>query len=175
MSVVAQLRFVLERLGVYLQDGTLSQGANPYYMGVPGNYEMDLLSALFAVDAGELNSLTPLRTRHNFEWPMLSCSVLEDRAQEVVSDLELAEKKPINRWEMLKVRGIGNQKFKNYGEDFLKVINEFSEDDMESIRIENKIDNENLSFERISSLKKDLGLNISEERLKEVIIKNLFM
>ena len=97
----------------------------------------------------------------------------EDVAPYIIfSDLtlmELAEKKPINRWEMLKVRGIGNQKFKNYGEDFLKVINEFSEDDMESIRIENKIDNENLSFERISSL------NLSEERLKEVIIKNLFM
>ena len=103
----------------------------------------------------------------------------EDVAPYIVfSDLtlmELAEKKPINRWEMLKVRGIGNQKFKNFGEDFLRLINEFSDDDIENIRIENKIDSENLSFERVSSLKKDLGLNISEERLKEIIIKNLFM
>ena len=39
----------------------------------------------------------------------------------IFSDLtliELAEKKPKNRWEMLKIRGIGNQKFKNYGKDF---------------------------------------------------------
>ncbi|MGL4534029.1 MAG: DNA helicase RecQ [Fusobacteriaceae bacterium] len=41
--------------------------------------------------------------------------------------LELAEKKPLNRWEMLKIRGIGNQKFKNYGEDFLNLINENTE------------------------------------------------
>ena len=48
----------------------------------------------------------------------------------VFSDLtlmELAEKKPKNRWDMLKIRGIGNQKFKNYGEEFLKVINKFSD------------------------------------------------
>ncbi|WP_407537432.1 DNA helicase RecQ [Cetobacterium somerae] len=40
----------------------------------------------------------------------------------IFSDLtlmEMAEKKPQNRWEMLKIRGIGNQKFKNYG-DFFK-------------------------------------------------------
>ncbi len=30
---------------------------------------------------------------------------------------EMAEKKPKNRWEMLKIKGVGNQKFKNYGED----------------------------------------------------------
>lgn len=103
----------------------------------------------------------------------------EDVAPYIIfSDLtlmELAERKPVNRWEMLKVRGIGNQKFKNYGEDFLRIINEFSEDDMENIRIDNRIDSENLSFERIASLKRELGLNISEGRLKEIIIKNLFM
>lgn len=103
----------------------------------------------------------------------------EDVAPYIIfSDLtlmELAERKPANRWEMLKVRGIGNQKFKNYGEDFLRIINEFSEDDMENIRIDNRIDSENLSFERIASLKRELGVNISEGRLKEIIIKNLFM
>lgn len=92
-----------------------------------------------------------------------------------VTLMELAEKKPSNRWEMLKVRGIGNQKFKNYGEDFLRVINEFSEEDLTNIRMESKIDDENLSFERISALKADLKLNISEGKLKELLIKNLFM
>lgn len=102
----------------------------------------------------------------------------EDVAPYIIfSDLtlmELAEKKPINRWEMLKVRGIGNQKFKNFGEEFLRIINEFSDDDMENIRIDNKIDNENLTFDRIKALKTELKLNISEEKLKEIIIKNLF-
>ncbi len=41
--------------------------------------------------------------------------------------LELSEKKPSTRWEMLKIRGVGNQKFNNYGEDFLKIINENTE------------------------------------------------
>ena len=57
----------------------------------------------------------------------------------IFSDLtlmEMAEKKPKNRWEMLKIRGIGNQKFKNYGEKFLQVINSFTDDDMELLKIE---------------------------------------
>lgn len=36
--------------------------------------------------------------------------------------IEMAEKKPLNRWEMLKIKGIGNQKFNNYGEKFLELI-----------------------------------------------------
>ncbi|MDO4690621.1 MAG: DNA helicase RecQ [Fusobacterium sp.] len=46
----------------------------------------------------------------------------------VFSDLtliEMAEKKPLNRWEMLKIKGVGNQKFNHYGEDFLKLIQSF--------------------------------------------------
>lgn len=43
----------------------------------------------------------------------------------IFSDLtliEMAEKVPKTRWEMLKIKGVGNQKFKNYGEKFLKII-----------------------------------------------------
>jgi len=39
--------------------------------------------------------------------------------------IEMAEKKPKNRWEMLKIKGIGNQKFKSYGERFLERINNY--------------------------------------------------
>ena len=39
--------------------------------------------------------------------------------------IEMAEKKPRNRWDMLKIKGIGNQKFKSYGEKFLKRINNY--------------------------------------------------
>ncbi|WP_022819362.1 DNA helicase RecQ [Fusobacterium russii] len=40
--------------------------------------------------------------------------------------IEMAEKRPLNRWEMLKIKGVGNQKFSNYGEKFLKLIQSFS-------------------------------------------------
>lgn len=39
--------------------------------------------------------------------------------------VEMAEKKPKNRFEMLKIQGIGNQKFLNYGMTFLDKINEY--------------------------------------------------
>ena len=95
----------------------------------------------------------------------------------IFSDLtliELAEKKPKNRWEMLKIRGIGNQKFKNYGERFLKVINSFSDDDMEILKVENFIDENYLSEEKLLNLKKSLGTDIDIIKLKEILIKNLF-
>ena len=39
--------------------------------------------------------------------------------------IEMAEKKPKNRWDMLKIKGIGNQKFKSYGARFLERINNY--------------------------------------------------
>ena len=39
--------------------------------------------------------------------------------------IEMAEKKPRTRWDMLKIKGIGNQKFKSYGERFLERINNY--------------------------------------------------
>ncbi len=88
--------------------------------------------------------------------------------------LELAEKKPKSRWDMLKIKGIGNQKFKNYGEVFLKVINEFSEEDLEILKIENFVDEKYLEDSKIEKLKKELNLNLDVEQLKEILIKNLF-
>lgn len=96
----------------------------------------------------------------------------------IFSDLtlmEMAEKKPKNRWEMLKIRGIGNQKFKNYGEKFLQVINSFTDDDMELLKIENIIDEQYLSEEKLNNLKENLNLNIDTYKLKEILIKNLFL
>ncbi|MGL5049751.1 MAG: DNA helicase RecQ [Fusobacteriaceae bacterium] len=75
--------------------------------------------------------------------------------------LELAEKKPLNRWEMLKIRGIGNQKFKNYGEDFLNLINENTE-----YRF-------NYEREKLEILKRDLKIEMDirdiDKILKEVL------
>ena len=95
----------------------------------------------------------------------------------IFSDLtliEMAEKKPTNRWEMLKIRGIGNQKFKNYGERFLKIINSFSDDEMKILKVENFIDENYLNEDKLLNLKKSLNLNIDIYKLKEILIKNLF-
>lgn len=96
----------------------------------------------------------------------------------VFSDLtlmELAEKKPKNRWDMLKIRGIGNQKFKNYGEEFIKVIGKFSSESSYDIdysdddKVEKYLENY-----KIESLKQQLNLNINNEKLKDILLKTLF-
>lgn len=95
----------------------------------------------------------------------------------IFSDLtliELAEKKPSNRWEMLKIRGVGNQKFKNYGESFLKAIHPLDSIQFENLNFENTIDEQYLTFEKIESLRQTLNLNIDAKELKDIIIKTLF-
>ncbi|MGL4997777.1 MAG: DNA helicase RecQ [Cetobacterium sp.] len=96
----------------------------------------------------------------------------------IFSDLtliELAETKPKNRWEMLKVRGIGNQKFKNYGDLFLKTINELSPQEVDMLDIDNLIDEKYLKDEKLLHLKKALNINITTNELKEILIKTLFI
>lgn len=95
----------------------------------------------------------------------------------IFSDLtliEMAEKKPCNRWEMLKIRGVGNQKFKNYGQIFLKTINSFSPEEVEILNVENIIEEKYLEDRRIENLKKKLNIQIDNEILKELLIKTLF-
>lgn len=89
--------------------------------------------------------------------------------------VEMYEKKPKNRWEMLKIRGVGNQKFKNYGNEFLRVINSFSEEDMQVLKVENIIDEKYLSEDKLESLRKDLGINLNIYQLKDILIRNLFL
>ncbi|MGL5089027.1 MAG: DNA helicase RecQ [Cetobacterium sp.] len=96
----------------------------------------------------------------------------------IFSDLtliELAETKPKNRWEMLKVRGIGNQKFKNYGDLFLKTINELSPQEINMLDIDNLIDEKYLGEEKLLHLKKSLNINITTNELKEILVKTLFI
>ncbi|MFK4785248.1 DNA helicase RecQ [Fusobacterium sp. MFO224] len=88
--------------------------------------------------------------------------------------MEMAEKKPKNRWEMLKIKGVGNQKFKNYGDIFLKAINSFSNEELEILKIENFIDEKYLSDTKLKNLKKNLNVNLDINSLKEILIKNLF-
>lgn len=79
-----------------------------------------------------------------------------------VTLIEMAELKPRTRWEMLKIRGVGNQKFKNYGEMFLNFINSYLGDNIESYRL----------FDdtlKIETLKDRLKLNIQSEDLKRIL------
>ncbi|MGL4788506.1 MAG: DNA helicase RecQ [Cetobacterium sp.] len=95
----------------------------------------------------------------------------------IFSDLtlmELAEKKPRNRWEMLKVRGIGNQKFKNYGNLFLKTINQLSPQEIDMLHVDNIIDEKYLGENQLLNLKSSLNINITTDELKEILIKTLF-
>ena len=95
----------------------------------------------------------------------------------IFSDLtlmEMAEKKPQNRWEMLKIRGIGNQKFKNYGDLFLKTINKLSPQEVNMLYVDNIIDEKYLGDKQLTELKKALNIKITTNELKEILIKTLF-
>ncbi|MGL5000972.1 MAG: DNA helicase RecQ [Cetobacterium sp.] len=96
----------------------------------------------------------------------------------IFSDLtliELAETKPKNRWEMLKVRGIGNQKFKNYGDLFLKTINKLSPEEINVLDFDNIIDEKYLDEKKLLRLKTYLNIDITTNELKEILIKSLFI
>lgn len=95
----------------------------------------------------------------------------------IFSDLtlmEMAEKKPQNRWEMLKIRGIGNQKFKNYGDLFLKTINKLSPQEIDMLYVDSIIDEKYLGNKQLTELKKALNTEITTDELKEILIKTLF-
>lgn len=95
----------------------------------------------------------------------------------IFSDLtlmEMAEKKPQNRWEMLKIRGIGNQKFKNYGDLFLKTINKLSPQEIDMLYVDNIIDEKYLGNKQLIELKKALNTEITTDELKDILIKTLF-
>ena len=75
---------------------------------------------------------------------------------------------------MLKIRGVGNQKFKNYGEEFLKVINRYSDEDIARLEKEDT-KYEWLEDERVEKLKKRLGINIDSEKLKDILYETLII
>lgn len=83
----------------------------------------------------------------------------------IFSDLtliELAEKCPETRWDMLKIRGIGNQKFKNYGDRVLKLINE------------NVTVSYNYDREKLEELRQELNINGSILEIDRAIKRILF-
>jgi len=91
-----------------------------------------------------------------------------------VTLIELAERKPRNRWEMLKIQGVGNQKFENYGEVFLKLIEKYREDEGGNLEKEIFAQDELLTEEKLNSLKVELGIKIANRELKRVLLKHLF-
>lgn len=88
--------------------------------------------------------------------------------------LEMAEYKPKNRWDMLKIPGVGNQKFKSYGDKFLKIINSYSDEELKELQEESE--NYNLlSDEKILRLRDKLGIKMDLDKLREVIYEILFI
>ena len=83
-----------------------------------------------------------------------------------VTLLEMAEFKPKNRWEMLKIRGVGNQKFKNYGEKFLKLILEYTG---ENIKEDSENDYDLFEKGKTEVLKKILKIDIETEKLQNIL------
>ncbi|MGB6128156.1 MAG: DNA helicase RecQ [Psychrilyobacter sp.] len=95
-----------------------------------------------------------------------------------VTLMELADKKPTNRWEMLKIKGIGNQKFENYGQHFLDVL--ITEVGIESLKNNDsqetpKADKKYLvEIEKVKYLKESLNLDVDVEELAQAISEIFF-
>ena len=81
--------------------------------------------------------------------------------------IEMAEKRPKNRWEMLQIRGVGNQKFKSYGAELLKAINSYKSGN------EKNIFRFSLSEEKLSELSEKLNLDMPLSNLKEILCETL--
>lgn len=91
IDAVAQLRFILERMGVYLEDFAQTQGMNPYFMSVPGNAAMDLLMALIGMAPQEFMALDPRFTEFASHWPRFDCKKLKRKAKADQDALVLAD------------------------------------------------------------------------------------
>ena len=96
-----------------------------------------------------------------------------------VTLMELADKKPTNRWEMLKIKGIGNQKFENYGQHFLDIL--ITEAGIENLKnngtsVENKKESKEdiLYLEKVRKLKENLDLDVDLEELAQAIKEMFF-
>ncbi|MCK5780209.1 MAG: DNA helicase RecQ [Psychrilyobacter sp.] len=91
-----------------------------------------------------------------------------------VTLMELADKKPINRWEMLKIKGIGNQKFDNYGKEFLELL--ILEAGKKKRNKKEKVvsNEESLFLDKIKIFKDNLGIDVELEVLSQAI-KEIFM
>ncbi|MCS5421907.1 MULTISPECIES: DNA helicase RecQ [Psychrilyobacter] len=95
-----------------------------------------------------------------------------------VTLMELADKKPTNRWEMLKIKGIGNQKFENYGQGFLDVL--ITEAGIENLKNNGsqeaqKADKKYLvEIEKVKHLKESLNLDVDVEELAQAISEIFF-
>jgi len=95
-----------------------------------------------------------------------------------VTLMELADKKPTNRWEMLKIKGIGNQKFENYGQYFLDVL--ITEVGIESLKNNDSQETPKaekkylVEIEKVKYLKESLNLDVDVEELAQAISEIFF-
>lgn len=76
-----------------------------------------------------------------------------------VTLVEMAELKPKTRWEMLKIHGVGNQKYKNYGERFLEILNGEKKKDFGIFS----------DIEKVKEVKEILNLDIESKKLQKIL------
>lgn len=80
VAVVSQLRLVMEGLGIFLQEDTLSSGENPYFMQVPSNFGAEALLGLFELDPQRMNEADPKFGKLSYHWASFSCQKLADKS-----------------------------------------------------------------------------------------------
>ena len=172
-----ELAWIDEFINFLLSEGYMEHSAGSYPVLLLNNKSRDVLENKISVfrrknekvtydyyDDPLFEGLTNLRVQIGKEENVPPYVVFSDATL-----LEMAEFKPRNRWEMLKIRGVGNQKFKNYGERFLELINSY---------LGNEIEEEDFGLFnddiKIEDFKEKLGLNIENESLKRMLY-NIFL
>ena len=172
-----ELAWIDEFINFLLSEGYMEHSAGSYPVLLLNNKSRDVLENKISVfrrknekvtydyyDDPLFEGLTNLRLQIGKEENVPPYVVFSDATL-----LEMAEFKPKNRWEMLKIRGVGNQKFKNYGERFLELINSYL--GTESEEEDFGLFNDDL---KIEDFKEKLGLNIENESLKKMLY-NIFL
>lgn len=172
-----ELAWIDEFINFLLSEGYMEHSAGSYPVLLLNSKSRDVLENKISVfrrknekvtydyyDDPLFEGLTNLRVQIGKEENVPPYVVFSDATL-----LEMAEFKPRNRWEMLKIRGVGNQKFKNYGERFLELINSY---------LGNEIEEEDFGLFnddiKIEDFKEKLGLNIENESLKRMLY-NIFL
>lgn len=74
--VMGAAAYVLRAMGVDLRQFVLSQGQNPYFMGVPGNYSYDLTTVLSLADPDFYQANPPRLRQGRLNWLVFDCASL---------------------------------------------------------------------------------------------------
>ncbi|NRA68271.1 MAG: hypothetical protein HRU19_27550 [Pseudobacteriovorax sp.] len=84
---VATLKFLFDKRGLVFESFMMSQGQNPGFLQVPGNFEKTLQSAMFAYDETIMSALNPdITDFFGFSWPFFDCETLKSESLQATAD-----------------------------------------------------------------------------------------